>query len=700
MEKDFRVFNSSAENAQSSAIATAYNLGVTNGWDQTIAQEAFKVVGNDNPQIYNALPANMVANAAGKKMFLYRIVRQFLGKDTKNYPQQIGDPFVAGTMVVMADGGEKRVEDIKIGDVVINHKGEKAVVHNTIKKNFTGDLVTVKLRGWHREITATETHHGMILPYTQKRFQYSGCERMKFGEMKVGDYMLISNGLQGNEDNILDICKYVNDVEFDDNYVWYREDKKINRFIKVDSNFGRLLGLYLAEGGLSSGGITFSLHVKETLLAEEITTLGQDIFNVKVTKQKTGCDNCVRISFNSRVVKNFFGSFVKGNIYSKSIPPVIFLAKKSCRLSVIRGWLDGDGHKNFKQNAVIGYTSSNVLGDDMARLAVSCGIKINSWRRFRKVRASKENTEIGFYGTEAYQVYDDVAVVKKSKTISCNDTPHGFARPIKSITRRSVVDEEVYCITTENEYTAIFNGIANFQCVSFGAKNATEYLICCERIIKGTWEKFRPVFPPYFYGTSRVQVGGGQLGNGDGSTGSWMAEAVIKYGVLAADESGVPEYSGSVAKSWGRSGSPDNFVKIAQAFPIKSAVKINSWAELVAAITNGYPCTVASNQGFSMEAGSDGFHRAQGNWGHQMCIMGVDDEYANPYGLILNSWGDAMGHLKSFDTPSEDIPIGVIRAHKNTIEDMISAGETFAYSNFDGFPEQDLDEALFKIVGK
>jgi hypothetical protein len=83
-----------------------------------------------------------------------------------------------------------------------------------------------------------------------------------------------------------------------------------------------------------------------------------------------------------------------------------------------------------------------------------------------------------------------------------------------------------------------------------------------------------------------------------------------------------------------------------------------------------------------------------------MCIMGVDDEHSTPYALILNSWGDAHGRLKAFDDTNESLPVGVLRVERRAIEGMIRQGETFAISNFDGFPEQGLDEALFKIVGK
>jgi hypothetical protein len=235
------------------------------------------------------------------------------------------------------------------------------------------------------------------------------------------------------------------------------------------------------------------------------------------------------------------------------------------------------------------------------------------------------------------------------------------------------------------------------DCVSFGAKNAIEYLMCTEILMQGDREKFRSIFPPYLYGTGRVQVGGGRI-SGDGSLGSWMAEAVVKYGTIASDEQGVPQYSGSVARQWGRPpGPPNQFLNVGKNHPVKSAARINNWNELVVAICNGYPCTVACNQGFSMSPGRDGFHAPSGTWAHQMCFIGVDDEHSDPYAIILNSWGDAHGRLKDFNT-GEDLPIGVLRVRKRTVERMIAAQETFAFSNFEGFPEQPISKELFKLI--
>lgn len=237
------------------------------------------------------------------------------------------------------------------------------------------------------------------------------------------------------------------------------------------------------------------------------------------------------------------------------------------------------------------------------------------------------------------------------------------------------------------------------DCVSWGAKHGTEYVNCVQ-ILNGERQKFRLVFSPYYYGTGRVYVGQNRLGRGDGSLGSWMAEAVQKYGTVFCDDDGVPQYSGAIAKHWGDSNSRDDldkYVNKAKEYCVKSASLIRSWDELVKAVINGYPCPTASDIGYNMEASSDGFHRQTTTWGHQMCIIGVDDNDKDPYGIILNSWGDVHGHLKDFDN-GEDLPVGVLRVRRKDIEKHLRAGETFAYSQYDAPKEQDLDKALFRLV--
>ncbi len=233
------------------------------------------------------------------------------------------------------------------------------------------------------------------------------------------------------------------------------------------------------------------------------------------------------------------------------------------------------------------------------------------------------------------------------------------------------------------------------DCVSQGAANGVNYLSAMEIARLGDAEKHRSAFQPFIYGVSRVLVGGGRLGNSDGSVGAWAAEGVRRFGVLAADEQGVPGYSGNIARQWGRRpGPPATFIEKAKPHVVKSTAPVATYEQVRDALANGYPVTVASMQGFQMRARVDrGKHWGvpSGSWAHQMCFIGVDDDSRRPGCYCLNSWGpDAHG------VPADDAPPGGFWVDAETVARMTRQNDSFAFSQFEGFPEQDLD---FRLVG-
>ncbi len=229
------------------------------------------------------------------------------------------------------------------------------------------------------------------------------------------------------------------------------------------------------------------------------------------------------------------------------------------------------------------------------------------------------------------------------------------------------------------------------DCVSMGAANGVNYLQVVE-IARGESEEFHPAYQPWIYYTSRVLVGKGQIRCGeDGSVGSWAAEAVKKYGVLRADLDGVPPYSGAVAKKWGCSSTPPAkvFLDEATKHPIKTYAQVKSYADVRDAVVNGYPCTIASNVGFEgRKTTRDGriFIARGGSWGHQMCVIGVDDTLPGGAAYIMNSWGETM-----FPVQPDGAPKGGFWVTGKDIDTITAQDDSFAFSGFDGFPSRSLD---------
>jgi len=227
------------------------------------------------------------------------------------------------------------------------------------------------------------------------------------------------------------------------------------------------------------------------------------------------------------------------------------------------------------------------------------------------------------------------------------------------------------------------------DCVSWGAKHAIEYLQCFQLNL-GNWDEYKIIFSPYLYGCGRVYIGDGNI-SGDGSCGIWQAQAVVQYGSIPTDLPGLPKYNGKIAKQFGDSRSIlDQWNGEGKKHLIKSTAKVSSWEQAVQAVINGYPVTVASNVGFEMLPRSDGFHHRSGNWGHQMCLIGVDDDGDGipSHGIIMNNWGDVHGSLTDLRDKTIKLPPGVLRVRGEDIQIMLNADDSFAYSGYYGFPAQ------------
>lgn len=230
------------------------------------------------------------------------------------------------------------------------------------------------------------------------------------------------------------------------------------------------------------------------------------------------------------------------------------------------------------------------------------------------------------------------------------------------------------------------------DCVSHGFGLAVDIVKCVE-IYKGEPEAFvGETATEAIYATSRVEIGGGELGNEDGSVGAWAAEAVKKYGTLVRkkyDGVDLTTYSGDLARQWGKRGAglPNDLEPVSREHPIRTASLVTSYEDARDAIFNGYPVPVCSSQGFTDVRDSQGFAKPSGKWSHCMCFIGMDDKYSRPGLLCMNSWGPDW-----ISGPSRhDQPRGSFWTDADVADKMLRKNaDSYALSGFDGFPAQDV----------
>ena len=102
----------------------------------------------------------------------------------------------------------------------------------------------------------------------------------------------------------------------------------------------------------------------------------------------------------------------------------------------------------------------------------------------------------------------------------------------------------------------------------------------------------------------------------------------------------VGPYDGKRAKDWGAEGVPADLQAKAPEHKVQTTSLVTTWSELEDALSNGYPVTVCSNQGFTLTRDADGFCKARGSWGHCMLIVGIRAD--NRPGACIFSRGGAM----------------------------------------------------------
>lgn len=648
----------------------------------------------------------------GKTVLLYEATQKVLGGQFNTRLQTIGDCFPAGAPVQMADGTEKAIEDVRVGDMVVTHMNRPQRVLRTITKQFSGDLVTITPEGYSFPLTATADHRLVTYPergYGKHRAGLAERQRRSerwdwraIGDFQYGDRVLLPRAVDNADAPVevldvqaiagCDLLRYYT-VRRGTRCTMPFRNPVTNPTVEVNERFARFVGLFLAEGSGEANRIAFSLSRREELLAAEILALGLALFGVRGKIDRLPSKPTVlTVRFSSTPLARFFNALIPDNVWSKAVPACFMRASRLVKYALIRGWCDGDGSgKEYNQNT--GTSVSVPLRYTMARLAISAGLKPCCPTRKARGR-SKAAGNVTFYGDDLYALYPDRTDLRVRHGRKAARTELGLALPVKTVTRTAVTDTTVHCLEVETDHSFVVSGYAVHNCVSQGGAYAVDTLRAIQ-CVTGSGEWIAETATEPLYAMSRVEIGRGALGSGDGSTGAWAAEAVKKLGTLVRKQYGTIDlttYSGDRARAWGmpRAGCPDELEPIAREHLVRTVSLVRTWDELCDAIAAGYPVTIASTVGFANQTSrdSEGFLRMSGSWAHQMCVLSIDDAYRRPGALIINSWGPWISGPKRHNQPD-----GSFWADRVAVERILAANDSWAYSEYLGFPAKKLDWA-------
>lgn len=274
-----------------------------------------------------------------------------------------------------------------------------------------------------------------------------------------------------------------------------------------------------------------------------------------------------------------------------------------------------------------------------------------------------------------------------------------YARSIKGSSEdRAVILWPAYEKVTKAKFKPFYQEIGD--CCGEAGVMGAQFLATLQIALQKRNEEYKgPFSVEYSYATSRVEVGGGKIRRGDGSTGAWTAESLRRYGLLPRGKYGqfdLTKYRPDLGREWGKRGVgvPDALEPVAKEHPVKTVTLVESWQQAADSVANGFPVLLCSSIGYNQETDRDGFLRHMGIvWYHAMLLVGMDRRRGRREGgCIANSWGE---NWLSGPTHELGAPAGGFWADAEFIDKAIREGDSFALSNYVGYPRRSLEYLLF-----
>lgn len=318
-------------------------------------------------------------------------------KGRTSLKEEIVNCFVPETKVIMKDG-IKHIEDIVVGDEVLTHNGVFRKVLKTFKRKYEGEVYSVKAKTLD-EIIVTPHHPAFVFESkctrikgitnakieTDSNFKWKHIEDLNTRERrndgrhyKDGDFdnlalPVIKTGKLEYID-MSDFCK--SDLILSDDKVIINNGnaKEINRFVKLDYDFGKLIGYFLAEGSTGQHQVTFAFHEKEEEFISNVTNTIKSHFGSDSSFVEKKYEKCTVVRNSNKIINDFFSQFGH-KAPDKKMPKWIFDAKDvNFWRGIIDGMTDGDGCYYEKRNAYKYISTSKHLIWQMRLILMSLGI--------------------------------------------------------------------------------------------------------------------------------------------------------------------------------------------------------------------------------------------------------------------------------------------------------------------------------------
>lgn len=410
-----------------------------------------------------------------------------------------------GSWVELADGTGVPIEKIYAGMKVRSHTGHCRKVIKPTRRLYSGDMVSMQVQGQRLEMTgghplfvakktscdgdavkvvepewveARSVKPGMYVTYPRpklpeepvalaifddipRRFPTGDLDRVasEVGVHRQTAYQILA-GLYGkNGPTVERVLRKAEEIGV------RLEAKRIEeKETVIDEEWGRFLGLYVAEGNVNGNTVRLTFHVDERELVNFVREFGErcGITSSLVTyEDRQG----ITVLLSSTALASFLTKEVGTGSQAKKIPSFMFCVSQDVRDSFLRGYLEGDGC--LKSTTARFSTVSRDLFTGLRVLFGSNGIYIAEVQEDRSSHGWSTIYQGSLSGLGYLEFARRVGLPVSVPSREYRSYIVGddyFYICVSSVKSYEVVDTPVYNMEVEEDHSYIANGFISHNC--------------------------------------------------------------------------------------------------------------------------------------------------------------------------------------------------------------------------------------------
>lgn len=359
--------------------------------------------------------------------------------------------------------GEKKIEEIKVGDEVMTHQGRWRAVYHTQKRPYHGKIYNIRFYGDSgRELKVTAEHPLLIVRREKQAMRNKSFELSwaRADTVREGDYLVVPVPQPIMETALAHAVTIP---------LGRGRHAPVQRDVNLpyEPDFFRLLGYYFAEGHVDNEHyLSLSFHLEEADYLADAKELLERYFGKTPIENKPRQNGQTLVLASTEIARTFTREF-GSNAYEKHIPEWVSGAEPELLAELIKGMWRGDGSYDPKKNMFRYNTVSADLAyafrDACLRLGVAASVNMQERAHPRKdiytvVIASPFNVRFGeIIGMDVHNGSDSGSPFAIDENF--------MYLPIKEITVEEM-ETEVYNFSVEEDESYVAEGVVSHNCTA------------------------------------------------------------------------------------------------------------------------------------------------------------------------------------------------------------------------------------------